>query len=78
MEIKDLEIKEKLDLMKKNGLDSITFRKGDGVDLIEFELCYFIDPPEESLSLSMEGKRLIHAWDRDYFEELLGSLKLDL
>lgn len=73
MELRD--IKEKLDFMKKYGIDSIKFRESIGVDSIEFELCYFIDYPEESLSLWEGENKLIHTWDRSLFEERIKEYK---
>lgn len=64
-------IKEMLDFMKKYDIDSLKFRIPFGIDYIEFELCYFRDYPEESLGLFEGEKRLVHAYDRKYFEELI-------
>lgn len=75
MRISDL--KEKLDFMEKHNIDSIVFRESRGIDYFEFELCYFRDPPEESLSLFYEGNRLVYAWDRDCFEELVEEFSFE-
>ncbi|MGL5594768.1 MAG: hypothetical protein ACRCYA_05580 [Cetobacterium sp.] len=69
MELKN--IKEKLDFMKKYSVDSMKFMAGPFCEERECELCFYIDGPEESLTLLIDGVVVVHAWDRKYFEQLL-------
>lgn len=72
MELKN--IKEKLDFMEKYDIDSMKFMEGPFCEEREFELCYFIDGLEESLTLLQNEDILVQTYDRSYFEQKLKEL----